>query len=241
MADIDNIPRNHLGPLARLMALPASAQMQLVDAFKAAPPPTLRTSSLAKHVAPSIKEITEDELRGVLQMLTGMYVARIETGLSAEEFADQLCSLAKVAKYEDVQLEPADQDWRGFSERLAAILSCDHSLGVMSKALRVTTDHPHIYCKARLRTDLRPVFGPDPADGPHAGAIVHQLCISYHVADDLDDFFVALDSDDIRKLRDILDRALAKEASLKSIWRKTGIPVLDAELDTGSELDTEAD
>jgi len=108
------------------------------------------------------------------------------------------------------------------------LLSYESSLGTTSKALDVMTEHERILCGARVITDVRSVFA-DPAEKPTAAVIVHMLKISYHQNREHKDFYVALDSSDVRKLKEILQRAELKAKSLSAVLAGTGISILDAQ------------
>ena len=75
-------------------------------------------------------------------------------------------------------------------------------------------------------TDARPVFTHAPTEGPAAFMVIHTLALDVHASENDHRWFVALDSNDLRSLRDAIDRAIAKEESLVSSLDKTGIPTL---------------
>jgi hypothetical protein len=77
-------------------------------------------------------------------------------------------------------------------------------------------------------TDIRSVFG-QPEDLPLAAGIVHTLKITYHVDDGMKDFYVALDDGDVRTLRELLDRAELKFASLQALLDRAKVPLLESE------------
>lgn len=95
--------------------------------------------------------------------------------------------------------------------------------------MEVMREHEHVLCEPRVLTDLRPVFGKN--EEPAAGVIVHTMKIKYHEGayGPLKEFFVALNSEDIEELRDILDRATRKEESLRRLATEAGLRCLDLE------------
>jgi len=84
--------------------------------------------------------------------------------------------------------------------------------------------------EVRILTDVRPVFEPSAPEAAPAGAvIVHTLKISYRGDNSAKDFFVALDSEDVRQLTEQLERARSKAESLKSVLKAAEVPYIDAE------------
>ena len=57
--------------------------------------------------------------------------------------------------------------------------------------------------------------------------VVHNLKIAYRTSSEYREFFVALDTLDVQALRDILDRALEKEKSLRAIAEKSNLSLLE--------------
>jgi len=55
------------------------------------------------------------------------------------------------------------------------------------------------------------------------------LKLAYHEGDDSKEFFVALDTEDLRHLRDLIDRAITKESFLKKFVKPSGVPLITIE------------
>ena len=74
-------------------------------------------------------------------------------------------------------------------------------------------------------SDIRPVFAGSPGDT--AGAlIIHNLNISYHNGSRHKEFYVALDSDELDELKQVIERAQKKAVSLKLLLKKSSTPYL---------------
>jgi hypothetical protein len=121
-----------------------------------------------------------------------------------------------------------------FKRCLNDLLTADvFSIG--AKALALMQEHERTFCQARIITDIRPVFGSEVSKPPRAVVVAHTLRISYHEGDERKDFYVALDSDDIESLRELLDRADAKARSLEDVIVSTKVPALGLSLRKESE------
>jgi hypothetical protein len=116
----------------------------------------------------------------------------------------------------------SDDDCVAFKRRLSDLLSTDvFSIG--AKALVLSREQERTFCRARIITDIRPVFGADVTQQPKAAVLIHTFRISYHEGNLLRDFYVLLDSEDIEALRELLDRADAKAKSLESVIKAANV------------------
>jgi hypothetical protein len=126
-------------------------------------------------------------------------------------------------------LRPTPEKWVIIEKHLSNILSLDQSLGVTSKALDLMTEQHNLFLDANVLTDIRPVFGPNADDTPLASTLFHTLKIHYHEDSSHKEIFIALDSIDLKKLQDVLQRAILKEVSLKKWLNRLETPFMAVE------------
>jgi len=81
-------------------------------------------------------------------------------------------------------------------------------------------------------TDIRPIFGDDATEVPAAAVLTHMLKIQYYHNGEPNDFFVVLDNLNLWTLRQVIERAEEKAATLRSLIKATDITYLDPERDT---------
>ncbi|MCX6381767.1 MAG: hypothetical protein NT023_20210, partial [Armatimonadetes bacterium] len=124
--------------------------------------------------------------------------------------------------------KPADWKAEIFATYLKQILSVEQ-IDIIAKATSVLLDHERVYSNARVLTDIRPVFSSDVAIMPTAVLIVHMLKIGYHENGEHKEFYVALDTEDVRKLQETLERATTKDKSLKDLLGQTNLSYLATE------------
>lgn len=218
------IPPNVEKHLAELIAMSSKDRQQLIELIRAAPPGQDR-ATLAGRIA-SATELDKKPAGGIVSMLMSLYRAIEDTPI--HEFAGEVCDALRISG----KVEAKEVDWSSFMQDLTALLSCDKTFGVAAKALDIRQQNPHVYCNARILTDIRPVFTDDPAEGPNAAFVVHTLRISTHEEGDFStvkDFFLSLDADDLKELRRLIDRAVTKEAALKSLIEDTKVAYLELE------------
>lgn len=196
---------------------------RLITALREAPP-ALLLPGLANEVAKK-SELKLPVTAEILKLLSTLDSVRTEENTPLDEFVDQVCIALKETKLKGLQ--PEGNNWEDFKQNLSQALSMERSLGVTSKALSVMTRHARVFKDAQVLTDLRAVFQSDPTKSPAAAVVIHNLRITFFENERWKEFFVALDSNDLRQLQSVLSRALKKEESLKSVVNKAGLRCLD--------------
>jgi hypothetical protein len=111
---------------------------------------------------------------------------------------------------------------------VAEALVLDETVGTAAKTGPVLTEHERIFLSARVLTDIRPIFHPNLSEKPNAAVIVHMLRIasrdifgSHHAE------YFALDANDIRVLKNIADRAIRKEETIKALLADSNVDTID--------------
>ncbi len=195
----------------------------LKEALKRASP-RLVLPELIEQIASSVP-FSEEDASKVISVLASFYSLKVEKRLTFGKFFDELLEALKQTGNKDLQL--SGEHASEFRKHLEELLSLDESLGVTTRALGVMVEHEHVWQSGRVLTDLRPVFGLDATEAPKAAVPIHNLRIAYRDAgQSVKEFFVALDTEDLDQLRGILERAVNKEASLRQLADKMGLPCL---------------
>lgn len=115
-------------------------------------------------------------------------------------------------------------------ERLASnlrkIITSNSSLELTAKVGLIKSDRPHVYVQSKVYTDLRPIFGR--SDTTVRGFVVtHALKLSYQDGEEKKDIFVSLDQSDLLSLRNAIERAEAKEISIREHALLSELPLFD--------------
>lgn len=205
------IPKSQRESFKQLISLPDEKWRSLLQALEAAEP-TISAGALAKHVSPEV-DLGADQLRQVIVAAGSLYMTRDQRGVKVEEFAEAVVEEAVQEGLVDRGDSAATSKLR---ERISQLLSLDHSLGVSAKATQLLFRHKNPLLTARIFTDIRPVFtGDDPT--PRAAVVVHTLELVTSTDGRELSHYIALDSTDLKTLKRVVDRAIHKEASLKTI------------------------
>jgi hypothetical protein len=218
------VPETQKRALAKLIGYSKKDRDSVLSALREMKPHRLRRY-LASDLASKVR-ITEDEANEMIALLASLYVSFDRSGESKTQFLDEVSEAMRAAARPE--LVPPSGDWAEFKAFLAEILSLDASLGVTAKAQELILETEHLYCGARVLTDLRPVYGLRVDEGPNAALVLHQLKLSFHEGGpETKDFYITLEKPDIEELRKVLDRASRKEESLRVSAKKGGMNVLD--------------
>jgi hypothetical protein len=218
------IPKHHYGALAKLLHLDEGAFQMLIKVFQEKPP-TISRENYTTYVVQNV-DVDANDVADMLDVLISLYSVRNEINLSSDDFVDTVVQAIGDTQYD--ALKPSDGDWSTIKDRIRELLSFDHSLGIIAKSSYLLTQHERVFQEARVFTDVRPIFSEDAQVSPIGGLIVHQLRIAYFEDNELKEFFVALDMDDIDKLRTQLNRADAKARSISSLLKSSSLMLLES-------------
>lgn len=219
------IPTQHVAGLKSLRRLEEDAVQGLALALSDAPP-VYDPESLLAHMVPKMGGVAETELNAILVTLLSLCLARIRMDVSTSELADRVCGAMEQSEDNDLRLLAEECD--AFKDRLVRLFNIE-SLTYAAKASSVMTAHDHVFVHARTLTDVRAVFGPDVEALPKAAMIIHTLEITYRRGWRNENFYVALDSQDVESLITTLQRSIDKETGLRKILEKSTVTYLKPE------------
>lgn len=174
-------------------------------------------SKLAENVAKINSKLKPSDVNKILFSI-GSLVPFLDSETTIQKLSD---NLSNVAVQENVIELESKED---FAKRINILLGYEQ-IYYAAKANDIATEYSNVYLNAKVVTDIRPVFGIDVTRLPKAAMILHNLHLHYRsdIEGDHKDIFIALDSKDIKALKELLIRAEAKEKTLQEIYNKTNI------------------
>lgn len=220
------LPERYRPGFRRVLLLSDEATAALASALSEAPPallPDQLAQSVAERTHALVPDVSQEEVVSIVEALISLYSLRDYLNIEIPEFVDNLQQAA--TKSEGI-LEEIEDAEALFQSRFSRLLGLDGSLEIASKALGVLLDSERVFVRARLLTDIRPIFRADPNQPPAGLTITHTMRIEYREGSRDEQFFVSLSPSGIRQLRDALDRAEAKEVSLKAFLVDAKAPIL---------------
>ncbi len=205
-----------------MKGLSPSSLEQLISALKAAPPIS-NAEEMAEYVAERIPSIPLEKTAAVLRTIYSLYYIRELAGVSRATFLDDL--IEGISR--DARFKLSAKDAAKLRTVFEKILDID-SLNIVSKAARLQRDGERLFCTAKILSDIRPVFSVDPSLRPAGAVLSHTLKLGYHEGKEHREFHVVLDSEDVEALAEVVERARAKDKTLRDVLKGAKLPNLGA-------------
>jgi len=215
------IPRQRVSGLVKLLTLDEQYVDQLISILEKASP-TYSGDDLIHFVASELGEGQPAPVE-VIMLLLSLTALRLRLDLDPSRLASILWEAINESEHEELRIHKKQK--KLFTQRLTRLLNME-SLLYPTKGPSVVLAHEQVFTYARIITDIRPIFGADITVDPPAAAITHTLQLTCRCGDDLKDFYVAMDKDDLALLSAVLTRAMLKAENLRSVLKKTGMTTI---------------
>lgn len=177
------------------------------------------SSSGAREVASKFVHIQPDSGQQLIEALLPLYFLMGSSGKLANVVAQNVAFT--VSETTELKNELDERSLGALQERLKQLLEIS-SAERTAKAYALAQEAEHILSDVRVLTDLRPVF--DDVDKLPPGAVVtHTLKLEYFYSGEARQMFLALNEKDLRKLSEVADRAIKKQARVAELLRKSGV------------------
>ncbi len=202
-------------PLKALLSLELAQLRRMAESIRGAHSTASKTS-FVDLVATQVDAGAAEQLKPVIQMIVDLEMTRAEELIAPQEFAAAIVEVCR----RDADLEAGlpdrgEPEWGSITSILGDMFSNPETLGTISKGSDIVYQNERNYYRARILTDLRPVFGDSPDSPPKAFVAQHTLKIGYSIRGEFRNFFIALDSSDLDRLKEVVDRAIRKDRSLR--------------------------
>jgi hypothetical protein len=218
-----NIPEVYRAGVSKIRRLDERSVREIRNALDQAEETPARTEngleiqrdpdSVAVSAMRSIASTNVEEFKQIARALAGLYIAKSVRDVSVDDFAEDVCDAMEALPEEDLRLPHSEREQ--FRDKIKTLLGSEF-FSIVAKAFDLATDDERTFCDARIFTDLRPVFGARVEDGPDAMVVLHSLRLTYHQGSQRhQQFYVALDDGDLKKLKKLIDRAEAKAKALR--------------------------
>lgn len=205
------VPKHREAGLIPLLRLTISEASEFANAIHNAPK-GLNEDKLAEYLIEK-EIISKKETFEVVRLISSLYRFKALERFSAGEISQGICDTLIEERRDE--LAPGDGDWDRFQKFLQDILSQDDTLGITFKALALALESEKHYVDSNIYTDIRPAFRSNVDDKFNTAVIIHNLKIEYHICDRHEEIYLTLDSEDLRNLRNKLERAEKKDRSIR--------------------------
>jgi len=213
---ITRIPeRYHVGfaKLKLLTPQTVTSILQVVEQL----PPTSKIKEMVSAITSNLPSVGREDAEVIVRTLYSLYVFRADTpDAPLSELVASIVVAMQASGKDSLALQ--DKEKAEFQDNLTRLLRSS-VLETSSKIQQLKTDYETLFYDAKILTDIRPLFA-DPKERPVSAAITHTLKIVCHEAGgEHKELFFALSSEDIRTIKKVVERAEAKEESLKSLLK----------------------
>jgi hypothetical protein len=200
------VPDRYVKALEKLRQLPDTSFDELLAGLSRVALSSSRDqlTDEARNFTPSIKPKDLEDLLSLLVSLKGAQ----EQAEESTDFADDV--LSAISRTDEPKLELAGQERDKFKKRLLTLLAADR-FSISAKAISLIGEYEHTFCRARILTDFRPIYGNDPGKKPAAGLITHTLRLSYHEGAQLRHIYVLLDDSDLDEMKALFSGSKGRE------------------------------
>jgi hypothetical protein len=217
------VPKSARESLRYLLTMPDNDFDAVLTAMERMPV-MIETKDAERYRIEHAVDLPADAFKHALQAGLSLAYGRSSTRLANDEFIEQVLATADEWLGEKLTAENAAR----LRARLDALLSLS-TLNAGAKAAELVFETTRHMTGARIITDVRPIFAQDVSQQPQTTLIIHTLKLDYHEGhgkDSFGTFYTSVDWEDLGVLRAAIDRAIAKEESLRSMLGSAGIGVV---------------
>jgi hypothetical protein len=219
------IPSEDQAGLAKLHSLSDHAASALRSALASAAIEKESADLSAEDIGP-IEGLSSANLDQILEAITGLHHARAFAEVPLDEFVNDVSESIRSTAHPDFPTTGPALDQ--FKDRLRTFLAID-AIARAAKSNVLRYEHERTVHSLRILTDARPIFGNDVEEPPEAIAIIHTLKIAYHRSGRLEEEFFVFDEQDLKALKNAVERAELKANSLRAALTKSHLKVLSGE------------
>ena len=221
------IPEQHRASVVRIGELTADQVLQLEGALQEAPP-LLDEDRFAAAVSSTLDFVGNGELKEILTVLRMLYGVRESSGVTIAKFIEDICEAMR-RPGAPPDNHATDFDCEPLRQNLARLLGIPR-LDLVSRAADLQSEVPNSFDSARVLTDLRPIFDRESGAEMEGAVVLHSLKINYWHCGELREIHVAMELEDVKRLRLALDRAITKTTTLQAFLKKTDLIELNGDI-----------
>jgi hypothetical protein len=212
------IKREQLQALGTIRDLGTEKIKAIVQRLSEIEPPPMRPSELQERIADLLTEKPEAADTLIGQMLS-LYTLMSERGLAADQLLEGLRYGIRVSDYGWSETDISK--WQEMEPQLKELFSLPAVMTVV-KTLDLSFDFENLLQNSKIITDIRPVFNAK-ASEIHGAIVSFTLRLYYDSVGGSNSLSIALDENDVIRLRDVCQRALDKAQTAKIFMSNSGI------------------
>lgn len=187
-------------------------------------PEVLTSRHAALDQSSKLTKMGPDEGYKILEAIIPLMFFRASHPQPITVFLKDVTAALTTGEKEDSKLQPSVVP--KFQKNLGRILALS-AFTLKAKALSVGSDCQRLFSEAKILSDMRPVFGDNVSEPPLGIVLLHSLKIEFAEDGEEKEFFVHLDSRDLKDLQACLTRALEKDAVLRKHVEQSKLKIFE--------------
>ncbi len=217
MADI-HVP-SQMRPALLQLAMVGDDGISELCGLLEANPDVLTSRQAAFEHATKLAKFGEDGYQ-IIEAVVPLLYLKASSGKKTRDLVKDITARLLTGDKKEAKLSSSEVPT--FQKNLGRILELS-GLTLKAKALSLAADCQKLYSESKIVSDIRTVFGEDVSALPLGAIVLHVLKIGFAEDGEEREFFVTLDSRDLRELQDWITRALSKEASLNQLIKQSNL------------------
>jgi len=214
---ITRIPERYRVGFAKLKLLTPQTVTSILQVVEQLPP-TSKIKDMVSAITSHLPSVGREDAEVIVRTLYSLYVFRADAGpeTTLSELVTSIVVAMQASGKDSLALQ--DKEKAEFQDNLTRLLGST-VLERSSKIQQLKTDYETLFYDAKILTDIRPLFA-DPKERPVSATITHTLKIVCHEAGgEHKELYFALSSEHIQTIKKVVERAEAKEESLRSLLK----------------------
>jgi len=161
------------------------------------------------------RQVSINDIGKIALTLSSIVSIRAAENTSNEELAQEIAE-----SYSEGISSPLPQsEFDDLYNKLLMLFSSFNNLNITYKAHNLILSNDKIYRESKIISDIRIVFNEDIKEGNRHAVIVHKLRFKYENDDDYKEFYISLDTSDLKELKVQVERALEKDNIIKEDYK----------------------
>lgn len=208
---ITTIPNSVRPGLKVLLSLTPEQASSLVHSLKTLPL-DLTMDDLVTTLSATLAPIKQADHRKLITAVFSLYTLQSRRETQSEQTASDVVDAAtKLAEFRPLVSGDVRQS---AIDVMTKVLNIDE-VQQRIKMLDVTNQYERRFHDIRILSDIRPVYGDNPAEPPSQLHVMHTIKLSFHDETSIKDIYVSVHPQDLPKLTEAIERAEAKQRSLQ--------------------------
>lgn len=207
------LDKDQVDSIRRLLSLSADELAAVQQHWSQLAKPPLRPSELIEATRQCVSPTTNEPIEsGVCEDLAGQLLSLYTILRRSNSSADEIRA-ALNRSFQTSLDEEQIKKWRELEDGFFTLLQTS-AVRLTAMALELSYDYANLLRRTNVIADIRPIFD-DTAGEIEAAVVSYTLRLEYTASTESFDVSIALDQEDLLKLRDQCNRALTKTATIE--------------------------